>query len=102
MFRGTGGGSGGNPISSSWQQGMATNVCPGEFMIKACLDSVKAAAPECPSRCHCERAANTSVAPTGADRCTSLVQSANSAIWTWASAVMAGAFPALPEEQNTH
>jgi hypothetical protein len=37
MFRGTGGGSGGNPISSSWQQGMATNVCPGDFIIEACV-----------------------------------------------------------------
>lgn len=28
MFRGTGSGSGGNPISTSWQPGIVTNLCP--------------------------------------------------------------------------
>lgn len=28
MFRGTGSGSGGNPISKEWQKGQVTNLCP--------------------------------------------------------------------------
>ena len=50
MFRGTGNGSGGNPISSNWQQGMATNVCPGGFAHHRSLTTLNTAEPLCPFR----------------------------------------------------
>ena len=72
MFRGTGTGSGGNPISSNWQQGMATNVCPGRFAHHMIIDLVqhgRATLFNVQSRC--EHAANTAQAPyLRADNCT--------------------------------